>query len=116
LGELRSDMGAYGGQAIPTDIREEHQPIIPMACGLLQNYPNPFNASTTLSYMLPQPVPVTISIYNLLGQRAATIFDGDQQAGQHRIIWDATNFPSGIYFARLEAGEYSRSIKMVLLK
>lgn len=116
LGYERSDMGAYGGQAIPTDIREEHPPSLPIACDLLQNYPNPFNASTTLSYMLPQSGSVTISIYNLLGQRVATIFEGDQQAGQHTITWDATDFPSGIYFARLEVGEYSKSIKMVLLK
>ena len=116
LGELRSDMGAYGGQAIPTDIAEEREPTIPMACGLLQNYPNPFNATTTLSYMLPQSRSVTISVYNLLGQRVATIFDGNRQAGRHIITWDAAAFPSGVYFARLEAGEYSRSIKMVLLK
>ncbi len=116
LGYERSDMGAYGGQAVPTDIREEHPPIIPMACGLLQNYPNPFNAATTLSYMLPRSGSVTITIYNLLGQQIASMFEGDQQAGQHKITWDATTFPSGVYFARLEAGEYSESIKMVLLK
>jgi hypothetical protein len=90
LGGQRSDMGAYGGQAIPTDIREEHPPTIPMACGLLQNYPNPFNAATTLSYMLPQSAPVSITIYNLLGLRVATIFEGNQQAGRHTITWEAT--------------------------
>ena len=116
LGHERSDMGAYGGQAIPTDIREERVLTIPMACGLLQNYPNPFNTSTTLSYMQPQSGPVSIAIYNLLGQRVATIFDGEKQAGRHTITWDAEGFPTGVYFARLEAGKYSDNIKMVLLK
>ena len=116
LGGQRSDMGAYGGQAIPTDIWEEHPPAIPMACGLLQNYPNPFNASTTLSYMLPNSGPVSIVIYNLLGQRVASIFEGEEQAGRHTITWDAASFPTGVYFARLEIGDQSQSIKMVLLK
>jgi hypothetical protein len=116
LGGQRSDMGAYGGQAIPTDIREEHPPSLPMACGLLQNYPNPFNAATVINYTLPQSCPVTLSIYNLLGQRVATIHESEKQAGRHSITWDASDFPTGVYFARLEAGEYSKSIKMVLLK
>jgi hypothetical protein len=90
--------------------------IVPTRYGLSQNYPNPFNAATTMSYMLPQSGTVTLSIYNLLGQRVATIFEGDKQAGRHTIIWDATGFPTGVYFARLEAGDYSKSIKMVLLK
>jgi hypothetical protein len=116
LGGERSDMGAYGGQAIPTDIREEPDPEIPVVCGLLQNYPNPFNATTTLSYMLPQAGPVVISVYNLLGQLVETIFQGEQQTGSHSLIWDAGDLASGVYFARLEAGEYSQSVKMVLLK
>ena len=116
LGGQRSDMGAYGGQAIPTDIREEREPDIPMACGLLQNYPNPFNASTSLSYMMPRAGPVSISIYNLLGQCVATILEGEQEAGSHSVVWHAEHFPSGVYFAWLDAGEYSQSVKMVLLK
>ncbi len=116
LGELRSDMGAFGGQAIPTDISEENPPSLPIAYGLFQNYPNPFNAATTLSYLLPQSGSVTISIYNLLGQRVATIFEGDQQAGEHTITWNAADFPSGVYFARLEAGGRTENVKMVLLK
>ncbi len=116
LGYERSDMGAYGGQAIPTDIREEQVPEIPIACRMLQNYPNPFNATTTLTYMLPESGPVTVFAYNLLGQRVATLFEGDQQAGQHSLVWDAAAFPSGVYFARLGAKDYSKSIKMMLLK
>jgi hypothetical protein len=80
------------------------------------SYPNPFNAVTTISYSLPEPGQVTMSIYNLLGQRVATVFEGTREAGEHTISWDARDFPSGVYFARLEAGEHSENIKMVLLK
>jgi hypothetical protein len=116
LGERGSDMGAYGGRGMLTGVTEEQEPEVLVACGLLQNYPNPFNATTTLSYTLPQSGPVTISVYNLLGQRVETIFEGEQQAGRHSIIWDAGHLPSGVYFARLEAGDYSHGVKMILLK
>ncbi len=98
-----------------TGIPDNNDVILPDKI-LLSNYPNPFNAATRLSYMLPRSGPVTITIYNLLGQRVATIYEGEKQAGQHTITWNASAFPSGVYFARLEAGEYSKSIKMVLLK
>lgn len=116
LGGERSDMGAYGGQAIRTDIGGNHDPSVPMTFGLYQNYPNPFNATTTINYSLPESGEVAITIYNLLGQRVATLFEGNQQAGRHSLVWDATEFPSGVYFARLGAKEYSKSIKMMLLK
>ena len=89
---------------------------LPVRHTLSQNHPNPFNAATTVSYTLPERGEVTISIYNILGQKAATIFDGMHEAGEHTITWDAADFPSGVYFARLEAGEHSENIKMVLLK
>ena len=116
LGTIISDMGAYGGGdsgmvAIEYDYSER-----PERFSLLQNHPNPFNASTTISYSVPIESHVTISIYNLLGQRVATILEGIQQGGQHTITWDAADFPSGVYFARMEAGEHSENIKMVLLK
>ena len=116
LGYERSDMGAYGGQAIPTDIRGEHEPIIPMACGFLQNYPNPFNTSTIIRYSLPAASEVTISIYNILGRRVETLVEKEQPAGYHQVVWDASVRSSGMYFYRVQAGEYSETRKMVLLK
>ena len=83
---------------------------------LIRNFPNPFNASTSIRYGLPEQSDVRIEIYNLLGQRVATIYDGLQDAGEHSITWDASGFPSGVYFARLEVGDYSESLKLVLLK
>jgi|WetSurMetagenome_2_1015567.scaffolds.fasta_scaffold54778_2 hypothetical protein len=82
----------------------------------LSNYPNPFNAQTTISYSLPQTEPVKLSIYNLLGQKVATLLDAPQTAGEHTLIWNASPFPSGIYFARLEIGNQAQTIKVVLLK
>ena len=81
-----------------------------------QNYPNPFNAATVIRYGLPEASFATVSVYNLVGQRVAALYEGNQQAGQHTITWDASDFPSGIYFARLEAAGYDKSVKMVLLK
>ncbi len=88
----------------------------PESFGFSRCCPNPFNASTIISYSLPESGHITICIYNLLGQKVTTIFEGVQEAGEHAVTWDATDLPSGVYFARLEAGEHSENIKMVLLK
>jgi hypothetical protein len=90
--------------------------VIPFTFTYSQNYPNPFNSSTTISFTLNQPGIVTLSVYNIQGQRIAELFRGIRQAGEHSITWDASDYPSGIYFARLEAGGSSKTAKMVLLK
>jgi hypothetical protein len=89
---------------------------IPRTFTLSQNYPNPFNAQTTISYFLPQAGPVTLSIYNIMGQKVAGLFDGMQEAGEHNIIWDAKDNPSGIYLYDINAGEYTETRRMILLK
>jgi hypothetical protein len=95
---------------------DDSEDITPGEFLMLSSYPNPFNATTTLQYNLLQSSGVTIEIYNIVGQRVATLFEGILQAGEHTLTWDALGFPSGVYFARLEAGEHSKSMKMVLLK
>jgi hypothetical protein len=97
-------------------INDVAEPVTPTQFTLLQNYPNPFNAQTTISYTLSQAGPVTLSIYNIMGQKVATLFDGMQQAGEHKVIWDAKDVTSGVYFGRLEAGRESRISKIVLLR
>jgi hypothetical protein len=82
----------------------------------LRSYPNPFNASTTIRYGLPEQSDVRIEIYNILGQRVVTLFDGNRQAGYHTVTWRADHYPSGVYFSRLQAGGRSENIKTVLLK
>jgi uncharacterized protein (DUF362 family) len=89
---------------------------LPDGFELHQNFPNPFNARTTIRYDLPERHDVTIDIYDNLGRRVDMLINRNQLAGQHNIGWDATNFPSGVYIARLEAKECSKSIKMMLLK
>jgi hypothetical protein len=116
LGTARSDMGAFGGEETPTGIDEHHNMEMPSVISLLQNYPNPFNNATVIRYRLDRAGPVGLSIYNLLGQKIATIFEGVQSTGEHTVLWDAAGFPSGIYFARLEVAEQNKSIKLVLLK
>jgi hypothetical protein len=94
----------------------DDEPIRPEKMALLQNHPNPFNASTTIKYSLPQRSDVRIEIYNILGRLVATLLEGNVDAGFHTITWRADNYPSGVYFARLRAGERSENVKMVLLK
>ncbi len=95
---------------------EENEPIIPDVLSLLQNYPNPFNAQTTISFTLPQTGEVRLDIYNILGERVATLCQGALPAGWHKIIWDAEGLSSGIYLARLETDKGADKIKMVILK
>ncbi len=99
-----------------TGIEEVGVVDLPERFALLQNYPNPFNPSTTIRYSLPAQSNVRIEIYNILGQKITTLFDGHKQAGYHTVTWQADHYPSGIYFTRLEAGHRSESIKIVLLK
>jgi predicted outer membrane repeat protein len=79
-------------------------------------YPNPFNPVTTISYEIPATGHVKLVIYNLLGRQVATLVDRTEQSGTHTITWNAGNYPSGIYFCRLEAPDYQQTRKLLLLK
>ena len=117
LGELRSDMGAYGGgDSTMVGIDDDKEPEVPIRFDLSQNYPNPFNAMTVIQYNLPEPSDVRIEIFDILGRRVQILLAEKQPAGYHQVIWDAENQSSGMYFYRIEAGEYSDTKKMVLLK
>jgi hypothetical protein len=89
---------------------------IPAVFALYQNYPNPFNPVTTIAYSLPQAVHVKLKVYNLLGQKLETLVDEHIIAGTHRVNWDARQFPSGVYFYKLNAGRFQKIYKMVILK
>jgi len=78
---------------------------LPDVVVLGQNYPNPFNASTTINYATPEASNVTLEVYNLLGQKIATLVNGYTKKGQHSINWDAANFSGGIYFYKLTADD-----------
>jgi hypothetical protein len=95
---------------------DDAEQVVPLSYTLEPNYPNPFNATTSISYSLPQPSPVTLTVYNLLGQKIATLVQGRQEAGHHRALFDGGSLSSGIYFYHLEAVPYTKTRKMVLLK
>jgi hypothetical protein len=82
----------------------------------LSIYPNPFNASTSLTFSLPQPEHVTLSITDVTGRRVAALVNGHFPAGEHRVMFNAEDLPSGIYFAHLQTSINSRTQKLVLLK
>jgi len=116
LGELRSDIGAYAGADTAATGIVDNPGNQPDKIALLQNYPNPFNPTTTLSLDLPEESYVSLEVYNLVGQRVAELYQGKMAAGNNEITWDASAFPTGVYFARLYADGKTESIKMILLK
>jgi hypothetical protein len=81
---------------------------------LEQNTPNPFRSSTTISYTLPSPSPVTLKLHNLLGSEVKTIFDGNKPAGNHRVSFDAIGLKSGVYYYSLQTGKYIQTKKMMI--
>ncbi len=89
---------------------------IPEKFSLQQNYPNPFNPITIINYQLSKSSYVELTIYNLLGQKVATLVDKQQAVGKHNVKWDAAGFASGIYYYIIDTGEYRQMKKMVLLK
>ena len=107
-------------------VSEPSVATVPDEFSLAQNYPNPFNPTTQIRYGLPQQSHVTVSIYNVVGQEVATLFDGVQAPGFYEITWNGTNatdtpVASGIYFYKLEAtGEngtrFNNIKKMLMLK
>ena len=90
--------------------------VIPMKFSLEQNFPNPFNPSTMIKFSIPKANRVTLVVYNLLGQKIATLIDKDMTAGDHQADFNAANLSSGIYFYSLTSGTYNVTKKMILLK
>jgi hypothetical protein len=88
---------------------------LPTNFALSQNYPNPFNPSTVISFSLPTRSEYSLSVYNVTGQVVAT-FAGVEEAGTVELVWDAGQLASGVYFYRLQAGNFTDTKKMVLLK
>ena len=90
--------------------------LVPIVFALEQNYPNPFNPKTVIRYALPITGHIDLSIYNMLGQKVATLVSEEQTAGNHKVNWDASNFPSGVYFCRLDADGLQQVRRMLLIK
>lgn len=88
----------------------------PEEFSLSQNYPNPFNPSTTINYQIPEDGMVTIKLYDILGKEIKTLAQGYKTRGRYSINFDASDLSSGIYIYRIQAGEYTASRKMTLIK
>lgn len=95
---------------------EDAPSIIPSSFRLEQNYPNPFNPSTTIEFFLPLRSHVRLSIWNVIGQEVAVLMSEEKSAGVHKVTWNASGFPSGVYFSRLQAENFIKTNKMVLMK
>jgi subtilisin family serine protease len=83
---------------------------------LYQNYPNPFNPSTTIKYSVPAQSKIKISLYDIIGNEVITLFEGIQQSGVHNVNFTADNLPSGVYFVSMTAENFSKAIKITLMK
>ncbi len=88
---------------------------------LSQNYPNPFNPVTKIKYTIPENLSdgrqeVILKVYDILGREVATLVNEEKPAVEYEVEFNGANLPSGIYFYQLRAGEYSETMKMVLLK
>ena len=109
------ESGVYKLYFTPTHINGNSN-TIPGEFVLKQNYPNPFNPLTTINYILPKSDIVTLRIFNLKGQEIKTLVNKYQAAGEHEIEWQAEGLPSGIYFYKLQTGEFSETKKLILQK
>ncbi len=83
---------------------------------LYQNYPNPFNPTTQINYSIEKAGMVTLNVYDVLGRKVASLINEYQTAGSHTLNFNAASLASGIYFYRLEAGNYNSVKKMILMK
>ncbi|MCK9409391.1 MAG: T9SS type A sorting domain-containing protein [Bacteroidetes bacterium] len=89
---------------------------LPGTFQLHQNFPNPFNPTTTIRYALPYSVHVKLTIHDILGREVAVLVNDRQSAGWNDVLWNANGMASGIYFYRLQAGSYSESKKLLMVK
>ena len=97
--------------------------VLPRSTQLHQNFPNPFNPETAISYQIPEVrgqrsegSHVILKVFDLLGREVATLVNEEQRPGIYRATWDATGFPSGVYFYRLQAGGFVQTRKMILMR
>ncbi len=105
----------------PTAVGIEDNSILPSGFALEQNYPNPFNPITTIEFTLPNRSQVSLSIFNVLGQRISVLADRQMPAGTYSMEWNGRDsygrpVSTGVYFYRLQAGDFTDTRKMVLLK
>jgi hypothetical protein len=97
-------------------VQMDRPEVLPTITELHQNYPNPFNATTNITFDLSEASDVTVEVYDLSGRLVTTLVDGQLEAGNHIVAWDASSAASGVYFYKLVAGDYTATKTMNLLK
>ncbi len=83
---------------------------------MVTNYPNPFNPFTTIAYTLPASGAVSLTVFDITGQKVAELARGNQSAGAHTVVWNAKGFASGVYFCTLRAGKAVETRKLLLVR
>ncbi len=114
-GHSRPDIGADEFDHPPVSVEEEVGEV-PGSFTLLQNYPNPFNPSTTISFQVPEQCHVTLKVFDVVGREIATLVNEVEQPGTHTAQWNASRVASGVYFYRIQAGDFVASKKLLLLR
>jgi hypothetical protein len=89
---------------------------IPGSFALLQNFPNPFNPKTVIQFSIPHFGFISLRIYNVLGEEISTLVSEELHPGTYKANWDASSVPSGVYFYRLQAGSFTETKKLILLR
>ena len=97
------------------------QATLPTDYALQQSYPNPFNATAIIEFAIPEAAHVRLEVYNVLGRKVRTLADGNQAAGFYRMVWDGLDaggrpVPTGLYFYRLVANQWTKTRRMMILK
>ena len=116
-----SNATSFRLKQVDTDGEFEYSDVVTVSGALaktelLQNHPNPFNPSTQISFVLAKAGMVNVSVYNALGQKVTELVNGNMTAGTHNVQFNASNLSSGFYFYRLEAADYTQTMKMLLIK
>jgi hypothetical protein len=105
----------YGARQLTTGIGDKSTGN-PRSFYLAQNYPNPFNPSTRIGFRIQGGGVIMLKVFDILGREVAILVNEKMEAGEHNVVFDAAGLPSGVYFYRIQAGEYSASRKMVMIK
>jgi len=107
-----SDRGVIAKEAPPTAVADD----APSAFAVAQSAPNPFNPTTTISFTIPEAGNVNVDVFNVAGQKVDTLVNDFMDAGSHSVVWDGSNRSSGVYFYTVTSGEFSKTMKMTLLR
>ena len=98
------------------DAEDDFEGYLPRQFKLYQNRPNPFNPDTRITYAVGTDSYVTLTVYDIRGRKVRTVDEGYKRAGMHTVVFQASDYATGFYFARLQTEDYSATIRMLLLK